>query len=217
MMYLCHAKKNDVFFFEAITTIYMPNFITYKQELPYLGKLSEVNIVFGQYSSKYDAYLRGENPNIFNPQLQGGALNDMGIYCIHVAVNLFGTPDNISYQADYGSNGIDLAGKLTLTYPEFICNIETTKVAPAHSGCFIIGEKGQLIQDGPLNEFPGYHVTVNGQKFEINYQNKKNRMIYEMEIFRDAILSKDYDFFEKAAEQSMCASMILEKAHQKLS
>ena len=211
------AKKNDVFFFEAITTIYMPNFATYKQELPYLGKLSEVNIIFGQYSSKYDAYLRGENPNIFNPELQGGALNDMGIYCIHAAVNLFGKPDNISYQANYGPNGIDLAGKLTLTYPEFICNIETTKIAPAHSGCFIIGEKGQLMQDGPLHEFPGYHITINGQNLEINYQNSKNRMVYEMEIFRDAILNKDYDFFEEAAKQSMCASMILEKAHQNAS
>ena len=207
------AKKNDVFFFEAITTIYMPNFIAYKQELPHLGKLSEVNIIFGQYSSKYDAYLRGENPNIFNPELQGGALNDMGIYCIHTAVNLFGKPHNISYQADYGPNGIDLAGKLTLIYPEFICNIETTKISPAHSGCFITGEKGQLIQDGPLHSFSNYTLTINDQKFEINYQDNQNRMVYELEAFRDAILNKDYDFFEQAASQSICASMILEKAH----
>ena len=207
------AKKNNVFFFEAITTIYMPNYDAYKQFLPKLGKLSDVNIVFGQYSSKYDAYLRGENPNIFNPKLQGGALNDMGIYCIHTAVNLFGKPQGISYTADYGPNGIDLAGKLTLTYPEFNCNIETTKIAPACSGCFITGENGELVQNGPLNEFSNCHGIINGQKFEINQQDSKNRMVYEMAKFRDAILNKDYEFFEQSAEQSICASMILEKAH----
>ena len=207
------AKKNNVFFFEAITTIYMPNYDAYKQFLPQLGRLSDINIVFGQYSSKYNAYLRGENPNIFNPELQGGALNDMGIYCIHTAVNLFGKPQGISYTADYGPNGIDLAGKLTLTYPEFNCNIETTKIAPACSGCFITGENGELIQNGPLNEFSNCYGIINGQKFEIDQQDNKNRMVYEMAKFRDAILNKDYEFFEQSAEQSICASMILEKAH----
>ena len=38
-------------------------------------------------------------------------------------------------------------------------------------------------------------------------------MVYELEAFRNAILNKDYDFFEQAASQSICASMILEKAH----
>ena len=210
------AKANDVFFFEAITTIYMPNYVAYKQLLPKLGSLSDVNIVFGQYSSKYDAYLRGENPNIFNPELQGGALNDMGIYCIHAAVDLFGPPQNISYEPEYGSNGIDLAGKLTLTYPDFICRIETTKKEAVRSGCFITGENGQLIQDGSLNEFTNCHGKIDQQEFEINQQDAANRMIHEMKRFRDAILSKDYDFFEKSAAQSICASMILEKARENI-
>ena len=211
------AKENSVFFFEAITTIYMPNFIEYKQKLSELGSLSEVQIVFGQYSSKYDAYLRGENPNIFNPELQGGALNDMGIYCIHAAVNLFGEPEDLCYQAEYGPNGVDLAGKLTLTYPDFICNIETTKITPIRSGCFITGEYGQLIQDGPLNEFINCHGLIQEHSFEISAQDSKNRMVYEMAAFRDAILNNDSDFFEHAVAQSKCASMILEKSHQSVS
>lgn len=208
------AKENDVFFFEAITTIYMPNYIAYKQLLPKLGPLSVVNIVFGQYSSKYDAYLRGENPNIFNPELQGGALNDMGIYCIHAAVDLFGPPQEISYQPVLGSNGVDLAGKLTLTYPDFICNIETTKIGPARSGCFITGKNGFLTQDGSLNEFANCCAKINSQEFIINEQSGENRMIYEMAKFRDAILNKDQEFFEKSALQSIYASMILQKSHE---
>lgn len=208
------AKAHDVFFFEAITTIYMPNYIAYKQLLPKLGALSDVNIVFGQYSSKYDAYLRGENPNIFNPEFQGGALNDMGIYCIHTALNLFGLPEGISYQPVLGSNGIDLAGKLTLTYSDFICNIETTKMGAAHSGCFITGENGTLIQDGSLNEFLHCCARIDNQEFSIDKQAGENRMMYEMTKFRDAIINKDHEFFEKSALQSIQASMILQKAHQ---
>ena len=70
-----------------------------------------------------------------------------------------------------------------------------------------------MIQNGPLNEFSNCHGMINGQKFEINQQDSKNRMVYEMSKFRDAILNKDYEFFEQSAEQSICASMILEKAH----
>lgn len=210
------AKAHGVFFFEAITTIYMPNYAAYKQLLPKLGALSDVKIVFGQYSSKYDSYLLGENPNIFNPELQGGALNDMGIYCIHTAVNLFGAPQSMSYQPEYGPNGIDLAGRLTLNYPGFTCCIETTKKEAVRSGCFITGENGQLIQDGPLNEFSNCYGKIDQQDLVIDQQDATNRMVHELKRFRDAILKKDHDFFESSAAQSICASMILEQAWENI-
>lgn len=207
------ARKNNVFFFEAITTLFMPNYIEYKEKLPQIGSLKEVHINYGQYSSKYDAYLNGENPNIFNPQLQGGALNDMGIYCIHVAVDLFGDPENVQYTAQFGPNGTDVCGNLTLTYPTLTCQIETSKKHAIHSGCFLTGENGSLSEEGALNDFANCELELNGLKTPIQIQPSGNRMIYEMTAFRDAIFTHDTDFFEKMAKQSLIAASILERAH----
>lgn len=209
------ACKNGVFFFEAITTLFMPNYIEYKAKIAKIGSLKEAQINYGQYSSKYDAYLNGENPNIFNPVLQGGALNDMGIYCIHVAVDLFGNPQEVQYTAELGPNGIDLCGKLTLTYPTLICQIETSKKHAIHSGCFLTGEHGILSEEGALNDFANCELELHGIKTPIQIQPAGNRMVYEMAAFRDAILSHDTAFFEKMTKQSLTAASILERAHNK--
>ena len=95
------AEKHGVFCFEAISTLFMPNYLALKERLPQLGRVRRAEIAYGQYSSKYDAYLRGENPNIFNPEMEAGALNDMGVYCVHVAVDLFGPPETVDYQGEY--------------------------------------------------------------------------------------------------------------------
>ncbi|MEE1086198.1 MAG: Gfo/Idh/MocA family oxidoreductase [Schaedlerella sp.] len=207
------AKKNGVFFFEAVTTLFMPNYLAYKKLIPEIGKLNKVYVNYGQYSSKYDAYLRGENPNIFNPELQGGALNDMGIYCIHVAVDLFGDPETVQYTAEYGPNGADVCGNLFLTYPDLICQIETSKKHSIKSGCFLTGENGSLSEEGALNDFANCESVIDGIKTQINVQSAGNRMVYEMAIFRDAIFEHDTEFFEKMAAQSSIAASILDRAH----
>ena len=89
------AREKGVFFFEGITTLFMPKYLQCRVLLPQLGAIQSAELCYAQYSSKYDAYLRGENPNIFNPAMQAGALNDMGVYCIHMAVDLFGMPERV--------------------------------------------------------------------------------------------------------------------------
>lgn len=208
------AIENHVFFFEAVTTLFMPNFTACRALLPQLGRLSKAQLIYGQYSSKYDAYLRGENPNIFNPRMQGGALNDMGIYCIHAAVSLLGSPQNVHYEASCGPNGIDLSGRLLLDYPDLTCEIVTAKDSSLPSGCLFEGENGYVAEDGPLNEFAKCRACIHGRETVIDKQPPGNRMWYELSRFRDAILQRDTSFFESMAKQSLLAASILEQAHR---
>lgn len=212
-MLFASARENGVFLFEAITTIYMPNYIACRAMLPALGKIHKAELCYAQYSSKYDAYLRGEDPNIFSPAMQGGALNDLGIYCVHVAVDLFGAPDRVAYEAECGPNGVDLAGTLTLDYPSLSCRLRTSKKEDLESGCRIEGENGWFAEQGPLNDFGACLAKLNGASIKIDKQHGENRMLYEMARFRDAILVRDMAFFEQAARQSLIACSILEKAH----
>lgn len=206
------AEQNGVFFFECITTIFMPNFQKWKTFLPSIGAIGEAEIFYGQYSSRYDAYLRGEDPNIFNPAMDGGALNDLGIYAIHGAIDLFGAPTEVRYDPELGENGIDLAGVLTLRYPTFSCRIHTAKNRPMDSGCRITGKNGTLESHGPLNAFSNCTVCLQGSFHEIREQSEENRMIYEFARFRDAITDHDVEFFREMCRRSMLAASILERA-----
>lgn len=207
------AKDNGVFFFEAITTLFMPNFIACRELLPKLGNIRSAEFCYGQFSSKYDAYVRGEDPSNFSTQMQGGTLNDLGIYCIHAAVDLFGRPQNVSYEADHGPNGIDLSGTLLLQYPQLVCKIEVAKDKDLKSGCRIVGDNGFFAESGPLNAFASCDAEIGGAPVCIDRQKDENRMIYEMARFRDAIRDHDQDFFNAMARQTMIATAILEQAH----
>lgn len=207
------ARRHGVFFFEAITTLFMPKYLQCRALLPKLGTLHTAKLCYAQYSSKYDAYLRGENPNIFNPAMQAGALNDMGVYCVHMAVDLFGAPQKVRYAPMKGENGIDLAGELTLTYPNLTCCIVTAKNADLGSGCRVEGEHGWFEESGALNDFGSCSAVLDGTAVQIDAPHAENRMVYELARFRDAIETHDTAFFDRMALQSLTVADVLERAH----
>jgi len=210
------ALRNGVFFYEATTTVWMPNYLRMKELLQRLGKIREAVFVHGQYSSKYDAYLRGENPNIFNPALKAGALNDMGIYCIRAAVDLFGAPEASEYSAVYGPNGIDLEGELHLKYGGLTVRILASKnrAPDLPNGCRITGENGHFCQDGMIHEFANCTAQIDGQTIVIDEQPPANRMLYEHRAFLNCILNRDTALFESTAQQSRICAQIIESAHK---
>ena len=207
------ALDNDVFILEAITTLFVPNYLACRELMHSLGEIQEVNIRYGQYSSKMDDYKKGIISNSLNPEMKGGALNDMGIYCIHMAVDLFGVPDAVSYTPVYGPNGADLEGDLLLSYPGLTCYLKASKQRDIGSGSLIRGSKGFFGSDGPLHNFTSCRVCIDGEDFQVALQGKENRMLYELKQFVNAINSKDRAFFRRMYDQSRAATGILEDAH----
>lgn len=67
--------------FEAFKTASLPNFLLLKETLAKVGKLRKAFINYCQYSSRYQRYLDGENPNTFNPAFSNGSIMDIGFYC----------------------------------------------------------------------------------------------------------------------------------------
>ncbi|WP_133151854.1 Gfo/Idh/MocA family protein, partial [Vibrio splendidus] len=70
------AEEQSVILFEAYMSSYLPNFDIVRQSIPKLGKLRKANINYCQYSSRFQKYLDGENPNTFNPAFSNGSIMD---------------------------------------------------------------------------------------------------------------------------------------------
>lgn len=138
------ADKMGVIYFEAIMYMHSPGRKILKDAVEGLGNIRCANIDFSQLSSKYPALVRGELPNIFNPEMKTGALNDLGIYCVYPVVDIFGEPENIVAVQSFLSTGADGCGAAVFIYPEKIVNITYSKVGQSRTGSQIMGDRGTI-------------------------------------------------------------------------
>lgn len=186
------AKEKKLMLFEAITTIHLPNYQLIKENVKRLGKLRMVQCNYSQYSRKYNQFLAGETPNVFNPKFSGGALQDINIYNLHFVMNMFGVPETVNYIANKHPNGIDTSGVLVLTYPGFICECVGCKDTQSMNFVLIQGEKGYLHVANGANGCRQFTVCVDSEETFINEQKSTNNLYYEVLDFEDIYSSQDF-------------------------
>lgn len=158
------AKEKHLFLFEAITTAHHPNYALAKQYLDDIGSLRIVSCTFCQYSSRYDAFMNGQTPPVFDPAYCGGALMDLNIYNIYFVVGLFGDPKAVHYYPNRHANGIDTSGILILEYPNFVCQCTAAKDSSAHNSAQIIGTEGSILIEPGSNNCQKLVVTRKGKE-----------------------------------------------------
>lgn len=147
-MYAC-SKEHNVYLQEGLIPLYNPNLANLKAYLPKLGKLHQISFTFAKYSSRYDAYLRGENPSTFRSDLANGAIMDLGVYVIADCVALFGKPKEIISRCELLDTGADVAGASIFVYDDCIATLSYSKASDTKNICEICGELGTITIDQP--------------------------------------------------------------------
>ena len=203
------AKKNNLFIFEAITTIHLPNYKKIKESINKLGNLKMVQCNFSQYSSRYDDFLKGNFPNVFNPKFSGGSLYDINVYNIHFVVGLFGKPKETYYYANI-SNNIDTSGTAILIYDNFICECCGAKDSQSPSFGIIQGEKGYIKVDDPVSKCSKVEIgLLKETPIQYNEQETDDRMVYELKEFLNIYINKNYSAAEKLFNHTMDVMNVL--------
>lgn len=209
------AEENGVYLFEAIRNIHTPNFQILKEKLPLAGKLRSTVLPYIQYSSRYDLFLQGEEPNIFSSKYSGGALVDLGIYPLYLAVGLFGEPRKASYHPVILRTGVDGSGTLILEYEDFICTILCSKTSHSIIPCEIHGEKGTFVLEdaAPISEIQFYDShTKESETFSVAQDEKD--MVYECITFADIIQTKNDSEYERLKAWSKIVLRITEEVRK---
>lgn len=205
------AKEHNVFFFEAIIPIHLPNYQLIKENLTKLDGVRMVFSNFLQYSSKMNALKKGELPNVFNPKFSGGALMDLNIYNLHFVMGLFGKPTEAVYHPMKAENGIDLAGSLVLTYPEFVAVCSAAKNVQANNYATIYGERGFIHVNGEVSSIRDFDLVFENTE-KITKQTEENGMVYEIRDFVNIINSNDQEKYRNLSEHSMSVYKVLHEA-----
>lgn len=121
------AKANDRFLMEAIWTEFFP-YMRKLKELIALGAIGPIKMIeadFG-FHATFDPSSR-----LFDPELGGGALLDIGIYPLFLCHTLLGKPDEISSSALIGTTGVDESTSM---------NLKWRSGAMASLNCSILGD-----------------------------------------------------------------------------
>ena len=122
-----------------------------------------------------------QKPRHTSPEMIGGALLDIGVYCIRYCYELFGIPREIICNGRV-VNGIDLGEHIILRYDGFDCKLRISRDECDGEKLEIIGDQGKI-------KLPIFHAS----KKAILKANKK-------ELFRDKSLLFGTQFSNVAAE-----------------
>ncbi len=205
------ALKNNLYLFEAITNIHLPEFKNIKDQIQNIGNVKIVSCNYSQYSSRYDAFKKGEILPAFDKTKGGGALFDLNIYNIHFVVGLFSKPDKVTYFPNI-ERGVDTSGILVLEYPEFkaVCIGSKDTSAPIIST--IQGNKGSIQIQGPVSTLSDNYIQFNNNPRQMLPSNKNHRMVPEFKDFAKIIDSQDYNAMKELLNHSIDVMEVLEKA-----
>lgn len=187
------ARENQVVLFEAFKTACIPNFISLQKTLSRVGKLRKVFLNYCQYSSRYQRYLDGQNPNTFNPVFSNGSIMDIGFYCLNSAVFLFGEPRSVYASAALLDSGVDAHGTVCMNYGDFDVVLSHSKVSNSNIPSEIQGEDGTLAIE-MLSECKKLTFTPRGGiPVDITLPQHENTMYYEAEVFARLVQSDEYE------------------------
>jgi predicted dehydrogenase len=126
---------------------------------------------------------RGEADTRFDPELDGGALMDVGCYCVNVIRLLAGEPERVKAEQVLGPSGVDVVFAGALSHADgVVTHFDCGFVLPRRSELEVVGEEGSLFVATPFQvTSPGIelrraddveHVAVEpGDSYQLELEN----------------------------------------------
>ena len=217
------AKNNNVTFMEAMLVTFLPNYQQIKNHVKKLGEIRKYHASFCQLSSRYPAYLQGKKPNTFNLDFGNGALMDIGIYPLYLAIDLFGLPTEINSQSYKLPTGVDGYGDLLMNYSSgennnnqghLQAHISYSKLSNGTNICELQGENGHLTwQHSSLFNEVTLHLN-DGSSQTLTLAQTENRMTYELSHFINLIESNINESTINSWQLSQQVLSVIEQARQ---
>ena len=175
------ARSKGIFLMEGMWSRCFPLWVKVRELLKEgaIGKPRMLIADFGfQAGQTNDAgKLIGYNPKgrLFDPELGGGALMDVGVYPVSLAQSLFGgTPDQIAGVATLGDTGVDENTGMVMRYPGGEVAITSTSLQTTTPfTAIILGSAGKIEVHSPWWTPKSATIYKNGaepEKLEMPYE-----------------------------------------------
>lgn len=170
------ARRKNLFLMEAMWTKFLPPIVKLRQMLA-RGVIGKVRIVSADLGFRLD---RDPASRVFDTNLGGGCLLDVGIYPIWLATTILGVPSGISGEVYIGSTGVDEQETIGLSYDggRLACLYASIRIQTPEQAA-ILGTEGMIEiysrwwKGGPMR------VTVGRRTWHVNVPVEGNGYQYE--------------------------------------
>ena len=184
------AKENNIFIMEALWTLFLPVINKAKTWIKEgrIGKIKLITANFG-FISEEDI-----NSRLYNPNLAGGALLDVGIYPIlfsnYIMDNI---PSEINATAKFTRTNVDETDVINLKYEEgALASLTCSICSDTDNTAVIYGEKGKIvIPTFWMAKEAFLHIEDKVEKYIDEY--KESGYKYEIEEANNCIINKELE------------------------
>jgi predicted dehydrogenase len=154
------SKKYNRFFMEAFWTRFIPSVqeVLEKVHQGIIGDLKSIQADFAFYADE------AAGGRLFDKNLGGGALFDIGVYPLFLSYVLLGIPKEITAKSLLHKNGIDLQTAMLLQYENAQSVLQASILYDGDMKATISGNQGRIELNAPWFMADGYAVFKDGKK-----------------------------------------------------
>jgi predicted dehydrogenase len=185
------SKQKNVFLMEAMWTYFLPA-IQKAQQWIAEGRIGKLKVIQADFSFAVPKNLEGR---MYNPNLAGGALLDLGVYPV-AAATLFANvkPTSITASGILAETGVDATTTILLNFGEIIATLTTSMVTKMTNKLRLFGECGYI-------EVPDFWRAYGCTLFDkdltlvesFDDARTSHGFIYEMQHATDSILNNEIE------------------------
>ncbi|MDR0541307.1 MAG: Gfo/Idh/MocA family oxidoreductase [Dysgonamonadaceae bacterium] len=138
---IAKAREKQVFLMEALWSRLIPSMMQFKAQMEsgLIGKPFLLQCDFG-FISPFDPYKR-----VYNPELGGGSIPDIGIYPVFTAMYLFGKPETVHVASVPAPTGTDWTTSVLFKHKNKEISMLTSSFEMVlENEARVYGEKGSL-------------------------------------------------------------------------
>ncbi|MGA1426182.1 MAG: Gfo/Idh/MocA family protein [Ilumatobacteraceae bacterium] len=154
------ARNERRFIMEAIWSRFLPVYVSLGEVLASqrLGRIHHVAADFGFVAPSQPTH------RLNNPSLGGGALLDLGIYCLHLARFVLGGHDSVVAHGDLNDQGVDVDATYTLSYSSgATATLRSTTRHATPCTATITGEHGIIRLESRMHNPPGFRLQLHDE------------------------------------------------------
>ena len=202
------ARSQNLFLMEGMWTRFIP--ATEKLlEILDSGILGDILFIHADFGFKADAHHEGR---IYNKDLGGGSLLDVGIYPIYFSLITLGIPIDIKTMARMTDTGVD-------GYCSVLCNyengakaiLESTIEADTPTEAYIYGSQGSLKVHSRFHHTEKITISQNGENHVIDIAYKGNGYIYEIEEVNKCLQKREIESPKLPLETSVDVIRLIDR------
>lgn len=155
------AEDNQSFLMEAMWMRLQPGFLELERRVG-AGQIGTVELVHADFG------FRAEDPTgrLLTPELGGGALLDIGVYPLVLALSLLGEPEQVQAVAEFTELGVDRQVAVSMRHQTGISSFVAGFAADLGVEATVGGAEGSLHIHAPFHEVPAFSLRRGSEVVE---------------------------------------------------